>query len=88
MEGISFQLRHGHVGVAAFSRFFRQGQHMVVIDGLQPRHAGYDCFAPAAKSGHGMQGHGAGGNDFIRIGHDFIDVDFIPSGSRTLVYQV
>ena len=88
MERIAFQFCRGHVRVTAVSRFFRQSQHVVAVDGLQPCHTGYDSFAPAAKSGHGVQGHGACGNDFIRIGHDFIDVDFIPSGGRPLVHQV
>ena len=88
MEGVAFQFCRGHIGVASVSRFFRQSQHMVVVDGLQTRHAGYDGFAPASESGHGVQGHSTGGNDSIRIGHDFINIDFIPSGSRPLVHQV
>ena len=88
MERVPFQFGSHGIGVTAFTRLLRQGQHMVVIDSFQACHARHHSFAPAAKTGHGMQGHGAGSDDSVRIGHDFIDIYLVSSGSGPHVNHV
>ena len=57
------------------SHLVRQRHQMVMINGIQSRHARQDSFAAAAKTGERMQGDTAGHDNFISLGHHRVQID-------------
>ena len=88
MERIPFQLCGSDIRVTAVTVFFRQGQHMVAVDGLQSGHPRHNSLTSAAEPCHGVQCYRTGSYNFICPGNNFIYIDPVAPGGSTLIDQV
>ena len=82
VEGIVFQQTRFASGIAAAAKGIGQGHGVVAHNRFIAGNTGQDGFASAAKTGHGMEGYGAGQDDFIGLDDVRVEIDVIAMRRR------